>query len=81
MEVIKLNMTKPITEKEMESRFSYHPPKELQIHRYTVLRDKAKEFAYFIDELVVDCREKDIAIQKVEEAVMWANAGIARRDE
>jgi len=47
------------------------------------LRDKAKEFAYMIDELVPDSREKSLAMTKLEDNgiyadVMWANAGIAR---
>ena len=28
-----------------------------------------------------DCRERSLAITKLEEAVMWCNAGIARHDK
>jgi hypothetical protein len=31
-----------------------------------------------LNELVPDSREKSLAITHLEEAVMWANAGIAR---
>lgn len=62
----------------IEKVFTYHAPKEGQPAKYTALRDKAKEFAYLIDELVPDSREKSLAMTKLEEAVMWANAGIAR---
>lgn len=62
----------------IENNFSYHAPKEGQPQIYTELRDKAKEFAYMIDELVPDSREKTLAMTKLEEVIMWANAGIAR---
>ena len=63
---------------QIENNFTYHSPKEGQPEIYQKLRDKAKEFAYLIDECVPDSREKSLAMTKLEEAVMWANAGIAR---
>lgn len=63
---------------EIEKNFTYHAPKEGQPEKYTKLRDEAKKLAYLIEELVPDSREKELAITKLEEAVMWANAGIAR---
>lgn len=62
----------------IENAFTYHSPKEGQPEKYTAIRDKAKELAYLIDEMVPDSREKSLAITKLEECVMWANAGIAR---
>lgn len=62
----------------IEINFSYHRPREGQPEKYTQLRDKAKEFAYMIDELVPNSREKSLAMTKLEEVIMWANAGIAR---
>lgn len=58
--------------------FTYHPPKDAnQIARYTQIRDKAKRLAIVIAETVPDCEERSIAINKIREVVMWANAGIA----
>ena len=37
-----------------------------------------KELAYLIDDLCPKSREKSLAITKIEEAMMWANASIAR---
>ena len=65
---------------ELESRFTYHAPKPGQLDKYTALRNLAKDFATMINVLVPDSREKSLAITKVEEAIMWANAGIARRE-
>jgi hypothetical protein len=60
------------------NRFTYHPPKPGQPELYTAIRDKAKELAYLIEEVCPDSREKSLAITKIEEAAMWANASIAR---
>lgn len=62
----------------IEKAFTYHAPKDGQPAKYTMLRDKAKEFAYLIEENVPDSSEKIIALEKIEEAIMWANAGISR---
>ena len=56
----------------------YHEPKDDQSARYIAIREKSKELAYLIDELVPDSREKSLAMTKLEECSMWANAGIAR---
>jgi len=64
---------------QIENNFMYHAPKEGQPEIYQKIRDKAKEFAYLINELVPDSREKSLAMTKLEEVVMWANAGIARQ--
>lgn len=62
----------------LEDNFKYHAPKEGQPEKYTAIREKAKELAYLIDELVPTSREKSLANTKLEEVSMWANAGIAR---
>ncbi len=62
----------------IETAFTYHAPKSGQLEKYTEIRSKAKEFAYMITQLVPDSREQSLAITKLEECVMWANAGIAR---
>lgn len=62
----------------IEKNFTYHPPKEGQPEKYTAIRDKAKDLALMVDDLVPDSREKSLALTKLEETVMWANAGIAR---
>lgn len=62
----------------IENAFTYHAPKDGQPAMYQAIREKAKELAYLIDELVPDSREKSLAMTKLEECTMWANAGIAR---
>jgi len=66
--------------KELETRFSYHAPKPGQPEKYTALRDMVKSLAYMIDALVPESREKALALTHLDEVVMFANAGIARRE-
>ena len=62
----------------IDNAFTYHAPKEGQPAKYQAIREKAKELAYLVDGLVPESREQSPAITKLEECVMWANAGIAR---
>lgn len=62
----------------IENAFTYHAPKDGQPEKYRAIREKAKELAYLIKELVPDSREQSLAITKLEECSMWANAGISR---
>lgn len=66
---------------QIENIFMYHTPKEGQPEKYDLLRSKAKELAYLIDELCPVSREKSLANTKLEESLMWANASIARTPE
>lgn len=67
-------------EQRIENVFTYHAPKEGQPEKYELLRAKAKELAYLIDELCPSSREKSLAMTKLEESSMWANASIARNE-
>lgn len=60
--------------------FTYHPPKGDQPERYERLRAAAKDLALLIHDLVPYSREQSLALTKLEEASMWANAGIARNE-
>jgi hypothetical protein len=64
----------------IEHNFKYHPPSGDAVAAHTAVRAAAKEMALLIDEALPAAagREKATAITKVEEAMMWACAGIAR---
>jgi hypothetical protein len=64
-------------EPDLDNLFTHHPPVGDQVERYETLRDKAKEFAALVVELVPNSPERSTAITKIREAVMFANAGIA----
>lgn len=67
-----------MTQQDLENRFTYHAPDEAKVHVFKVFRDYALGFARHIDQNVPEGREKSLAITKLEEVVMWANAGLAR---
>ena len=64
----------------IEKRFTYHSPKGDQPAKYEKLRNMVKGLALEFDESAPDSREKSLAITKLEEAVMWVNAAIARNE-
>ena len=63
---------------DIENRFTYHSPKPGQPKLYEEIRDTAKLLAYKIEDECPASREKSLALTRLEEAVMWANAAIAR---
>lgn len=63
---------------DLENRFTYHPPKEGQPEIYERIRFAGMGFALLIDQHAPESRELSLAITKIEEAVFWANAAIAR---
>jgi hypothetical protein len=64
-------------EKPLENIFRYHPPKDDQPKRYETIRSLGHGFAEAIENLCPPSAERDEAIKKIREAVMWANASIA----
>jgi len=65
---------------ELISNFTYHAPKPGQPEKYTVIRENAMGLAMLINDNCPDSREKSLAMTKLEECVMWANASIARNE-
>ena len=66
--------------RDLEHRFTYHPPKDDQPRRYEQIRDGGRALAEIIDVRCPESREKSLAITHLEQAVMWANAAIARNE-
>lgn len=62
-------------------RFVYHPPKGDQAERYEQIRAAGREMAMLLTALTPESREQSLAFTALEEAVMWANAAIARRED
>ena len=67
-----------MTNEEIENRFTYHSPSKEQIPVYEGIRERAKEFAILLNEILPESREKSLAFTKLESVVFWANASIAR---
>lgn len=62
---------------DLDNIFTYHPPVGDQSEKYQKLREKAKEYAQLIVDLTPQSAEQTLAIRKVQEASMMANAAIA----
>ena len=65
---------------DLEKRFTYHPPKEDQPERYDIIRKEGRALAYLLNRNCPESRELSLALTKLEECVMWANAAIARNE-
>lgn len=71
------------TNEEIETllnNFTYHAPLEGQPERYQEIREEAKGLADLLLQQCPPSRERSLAMTKLEEAVFWANASIARNE-
>jgi hypothetical protein len=64
----------------IERNFKYYIPDTVRIEKYMRIRKEAKSLALSLDVLCPASREKSLALTKLEETVMWANAAIARNE-
>lgn len=70
------------TRQQVENAFTYHPPlNDEQRERYEAVRENFKSFAYYICSKTPPSREQSLALTKLEEAMFWTNAGIARNEK
>lgn len=67
-----------VTKEQIENAFSYHQPKGAKVQLHIDIREAAKQLAYTILAATPTSREQSLAITKLEEVMMWANAAIAR---
>jgi hypothetical protein len=62
----------------IENNFKYHAATVDKGERHDKVRALCKELAYEIEQLCPQSRERSVAMTKLEEVMMWANAAIAR---
>lgn len=63
----------------IENDFSFHPANtEEKRNEHTSVREHCKQLALFIVDKVPPGRDQSLALTAVEEAMHWANAGIAK---
>ena len=63
---------------EIAKRFTYQPPKPERQADFKAIRQDAWQLAETVLAHTPASREQSLAITAIEEAVMWANAAIAR---
>jgi hypothetical protein len=68
----------PALQKRLENAFTYHPLKHGQEDRYHAIRQEGLFLALRIVQSTPEGREQALALTHLEQAVMWANAAIAR---
>jgi hypothetical protein len=66
-----------VTPTDLDAMFSYHAPSAAQVAQYDALRAQAKALAALILAAVPASAEQTLAVRHVQQAVMFANAGIA----
>lgn len=66
-----------MTNEQIQNTFTYHRPFGDQPQRYEQIRANAKVLAMSIQESCPESREKSLALTRLQQAVMWANASIA----
>lgn len=62
----------------LDKTFTYQAPDDEQIVRHNLIRTAGKSFALEVLRRTLPSREQSLALTKIEEAVMWANAAVAR---
>ena len=67
-------------QQQLDSAFTYHPPEPGQPERYVAIRDTAKAMVELIYDICPSSDERTMAVTRLVEAVMWANASIARNE-
>lgn len=63
---------------DIDSRFDYHRPDEVKGATHQRIREAHKRLAETIDSELPEGREKSLAVTKLEEAMFWSNAAVAR---
>lgn len=62
---------------DVDNRFTFHAVQGDQAARYQEIRDQARDLAKTILALTPPSREQSLALTKLQEVSMWANAAIA----
>lgn len=68
------------TDTQLEHRYTYHAPKGDQTERYALIRGEVLKLAKLIRDNTPCCPEQSIVFNKLDEAMMLANAAIARNE-
>lgn len=65
---------------EIDVRFQYHRPSDGQQVLMASIREDIRNLAHALNKLLPDCRETSLVFTHLEQAHLYINAAIARRD-
>lgn len=68
----------PVDYEGIDNRIKHHPPSADAITCHQAVRDMARSALVTIQQVCPSSAERTLAERKIEEAMMWANAAIAR---
>lgn len=68
----------PIDFVALDHNFKHHAPDADAITCHEAVREAARAMAVRVLQVAEPSRERSLALTKIEEAMMWANAAIAR---
>lgn len=75
-------MTQQANSAELDNRFRYHSPRgAARKTQHERVRSACRALAEEFDQELPNGREKAIVMTKIEEAMFWANAALARSPE
>lgn len=64
---------------DIKNRFGYHPPRsQKRVQDHDSVRKILEDAALQLNLIVPDGREQSLMLTALEEAMFWANAGVAR---
>lgn len=66
---------------DIKDRVTYHAPTEKAVSLHGVVRSGTEGLMASFSDILPSCRESSLAITKLEEAMFWANAAIARNHD
>lgn len=65
---------------DLDNRFDYHKPTSERAELHETIRYLFKQVSGFLNTNLPEGREKSLAFTKLEEAMFWSNAAIARQN-
>ena len=74
-------MSTKLTAAEIAKRMAHHPPTQPAVSYHEFIREVITATTESLNNKLPPCRETERALTKLEEALFWANAAIARNHD